>query len=327
MTVQLSFDECKWILKCYWKVENVVVVQRRWRVEFGTELPTRLTIKRIRDKFEVDGTVQDVKSSVHRILRAQKWNPYIPRLVHALNEDDPEMDRTKRKCCGVPASISGLISPDFYLWRVLKDTVYVTKSQTLKELRVQIEHACNVIPLATIQLECRSVDLRVSLSASSLVHRSVCNSKSWTQVIVSVICPKNVKKKPRNDRLSDANKNIRAMGYVEDKQSINLESRYKQKSPFAARPITEVFIGKENTRTTTTKECAFNAAWVSHIIVDRKQNIPSSESDPGQEISYHSYLPVSVTKFNDLHVSNQFCGQLAKVFHKNIKTQPDIEDD
>ena len=31
------------------------------------------------------------KSSVHRILRAQKWKPYIPRLAHALNEDDSEM--------------------------------------------------------------------------------------------------------------------------------------------------------------------------------------------------------------------------------------------
>ena len=28
------------------------------------------------------------KSSVHRILRAQKWKPYILRLVHELNEDN-----------------------------------------------------------------------------------------------------------------------------------------------------------------------------------------------------------------------------------------------
>ena len=41
-------------------MENVQV-QRRWRVEFGTPPPTtRVTITRIRDKFEVDGTVQDV---------------------------------------------------------------------------------------------------------------------------------------------------------------------------------------------------------------------------------------------------------------------------
>ena len=58
MAVKLSFDERKWLLKCYWKVENVVEVQLCWRVEFGTPPPTRVTITRIRDKFEVDGTVQ-----------------------------------------------------------------------------------------------------------------------------------------------------------------------------------------------------------------------------------------------------------------------------
>ena len=51
------------LLKCYWKVENAVEVQRRWRVEFGTSPPTKVTITRIRDKFEVDGTVQDVLKS------------------------------------------------------------------------------------------------------------------------------------------------------------------------------------------------------------------------------------------------------------------------
>ena len=58
MAVKLSFDECKSLLKCYWKVKNVEV-QRRWRVEFGTPPPTRIT-RRIPYKFEVDGTVQDV---------------------------------------------------------------------------------------------------------------------------------------------------------------------------------------------------------------------------------------------------------------------------
>ena len=36
LAVKLLFDECKWLLKCYWKVENVIEVQRRWRVEFDT---------------------------------------------------------------------------------------------------------------------------------------------------------------------------------------------------------------------------------------------------------------------------------------------------
>ena len=60
MAMKLSFNERKWLLKCYWKVENVVEVKRRLRVEFGTPPPTRVTITRIRDKFEVNGTAQDV---------------------------------------------------------------------------------------------------------------------------------------------------------------------------------------------------------------------------------------------------------------------------
>ena len=112
-------------------MKNVVEVQRRWTVEFGTLL-TRVTIPKIRYKFEVDETVKDVlkgrcgrkrssadnesadavlqvftgspkeslrqcsreigveKSSIHRILRAQKWKPYITRLVHARKADDPD---------------------------------------------------------------------------------------------------------------------------------------------------------------------------------------------------------------------------------------------
>ena len=108
------------------------------RVEFGTPSPTKVTITRIRDKFEVDQTMQVVlkgrcgrkrsstdnenadavmqviarspkislrqcsreigieKFSVQRILRAQKWKPYIPRLVQALNENDP--DRRLKFC-------------------------------------------------------------------------------------------------------------------------------------------------------------------------------------------------------------------------------------
>ena len=60
MAVKFSFDERKWLLKCHWKVENVVEVQRLWRAEFGTLPPTRVTITRIRVTFEVDGMVKDV---------------------------------------------------------------------------------------------------------------------------------------------------------------------------------------------------------------------------------------------------------------------------
>ena len=66
MAVKLSFEERKWLLKCYWKMENAEV-QRRWWVEYGTPPPPPptppppppwVTIIRIRDKIEVDGLVK-----------------------------------------------------------------------------------------------------------------------------------------------------------------------------------------------------------------------------------------------------------------------------
>ena len=59
-----------------------------------------------------------------------------------------EMDRTKRKCYEIPASIS------------LKNTVYATKPQALEEMTDQIEHAISDIPLTTIQTVSRSVRRR-----------------------------------------------------------------------------------------------------------------------------------------------------------------------
>ena len=84
MAVKLSFDERKWLLKCYWKVKNVVEVQRRWRVKFGTSPPTRVTITRIRNKFEVDGTVQDMlkdRCGRKRNSSATEFPPRSPDLL------------------------------------------------------------------------------------------------------------------------------------------------------------------------------------------------------------------------------------------------------
>ena len=39
---------------------EVVEDQRRWSVKYGIPQPTRAAITRIRDKFQVDETVQDV---------------------------------------------------------------------------------------------------------------------------------------------------------------------------------------------------------------------------------------------------------------------------
>ena len=107
MAVKLLFNEHKRLLKCSWKVEKVVEVQRRCRIEFGTPLPTRVTITRIRDKFQVDGTVQDVLKGRCRNGSAKEFHPRYPDSTHL----------------------------DFYFCGTLKNTVYATKPQTLEELR------------------------------------------------------------------------------------------------------------------------------------------------------------------------------------------------
>lgn len=132
MTTRLNLEERKFILKRYWNCESTAKVLREFRTKFNKDPPTKKTVKRLRDKFEADGTVHDVhkersgrprsstgsttekkklltfqksprksirqacrevgisKSSVHRVMQRLKWKSYIPRLVQALNEDDPD---------------------------------------------------------------------------------------------------------------------------------------------------------------------------------------------------------------------------------------------
>jgi hypothetical protein len=55
------------------------------------------------------------KTRVHHILRHEKWKPYIPRLLQALNEDDP--DRRLQFCdwfLGMCDGIKSLL--DFIVW-------------------------------------------------------------------------------------------------------------------------------------------------------------------------------------------------------------------
>jgi hypothetical protein len=58
---QLSFQQCKVVLKWYWKFENMCEVQIQWLREFAMEHPTGSTTASVHDKFEVDDTVHDVQ--------------------------------------------------------------------------------------------------------------------------------------------------------------------------------------------------------------------------------------------------------------------------
>ena len=116
-------------------MEDVVEVQRRWRVYFGTPPPIRVTTKRIRDKFEVLERCKITHSI--RIGRRGTATEFPPR--------SPD-----------------LTPLDIYLWGTSKNTVCATKPQTQEELRDQIEHAINDIPLTTIQTVCRCWECTVA---------------------------------------------------------------------------------------------------------------------------------------------------------------------
>ena len=128
MARHLTLSERQFIIKRYWKNENAADVIRCWEETFETPPPTRLTIYRIRDKFNDTGSVLDAprsgrpattctdenkdlvaasvieypctstrrrslelginRRSLQMMLKDLNYKPYIPRLVHGLIEDD-----------------------------------------------------------------------------------------------------------------------------------------------------------------------------------------------------------------------------------------------
>ena len=130
MANNLNTDERKWVLKEYWKSQNAETVRINWVETFGTQAPTRLTIYRIRDKFDATGSIVNApkagrpktvctedhkqlvaesfvqspkkstrraslelsisRSSIIRILKSIGLKAYRPRLIHGLLEDDPD---------------------------------------------------------------------------------------------------------------------------------------------------------------------------------------------------------------------------------------------
>ena len=125
----LTLDQRKWIVRSYCKHENAGEVRREWTQTFHTQPPTRLTIYRIRDKFNAEGSIVNKKksgrpktassednemqvaltfvnspkkstrraslelsiprTSLQRLMKKLLLRPYRPRLLHGLLEDDP----------------------------------------------------------------------------------------------------------------------------------------------------------------------------------------------------------------------------------------------
>ncbi|CAF1991725.1 unnamed protein product [Rotaria magnacalcarata] len=127
---QLNVKEKTWIVKHMYRLEYPINVQRLWSKEINNNPPDRKTIRSLMHKFEQTGSVlnidppgrpvsvigQETKdevssilkekprtslrqlstdlnismSSVRHIYKSLGFKPYIPRLIHELNEDDPD---------------------------------------------------------------------------------------------------------------------------------------------------------------------------------------------------------------------------------------------
>ena len=77
----LTLEQRKWILKSYWKHENAGDVRRHWTQTFHTDPPTRVTIYKIRDKFDADGTVATKKKSGRNKTSSTEENEMLVALI------------------------------------------------------------------------------------------------------------------------------------------------------------------------------------------------------------------------------------------------------
>jgi hypothetical protein len=78
---KLSIEQRKWILKQYWKTENAELVRTAWVEAFNTAPLTRLTIYRIRDKFDATGSVANApKSGRPKLTKCQ----YLRRTINTV---------------------------------------------------------------------------------------------------------------------------------------------------------------------------------------------------------------------------------------------------
>jgi hypothetical protein len=83
MAGNLSIEQRKWILKQYWKTENAEWVRTAWVEAFNTPPPTRLTIYRIRDKFDATGSVANApKSGRPKLTKRQYLRRTIKTIIY-----------------------------------------------------------------------------------------------------------------------------------------------------------------------------------------------------------------------------------------------------
>lgn len=86
----LTFEERKFVLKSYWKCRNMSEIQKKFMKTFKTDkAPSRLTIIRIRDKFETYGTIQNIHKE-RSGRRKTSTNSVMEELVMQAHHKNPK---------------------------------------------------------------------------------------------------------------------------------------------------------------------------------------------------------------------------------------------
>ena len=73
MQARLNFEQRKCAIKLWWKHENAPAVIRNWPEDMGTA-PTRLSLYRLRDKFDETGSIMDAPRSGRPVKVCTKEN-------------------------------------------------------------------------------------------------------------------------------------------------------------------------------------------------------------------------------------------------------------
>ena len=76
MAGNLTDKQLKWVLKQCWKIENSKRVRVQWIETFATPPRTRLTIYRLRDKFERTGSIHNASRSGRPITVTTQENEF-----------------------------------------------------------------------------------------------------------------------------------------------------------------------------------------------------------------------------------------------------------
>lgn len=109
---RLTFEERKQVLKFYFKYENISEVRRQWTLQFRSDAPSRLTISRIRDKFEEKGTVQDVCAGQSGRPRTSRSDDNVALVIRAFEASPTKSTRRASQEMGISQST---------VCRILKD--------------------------------------------------------------------------------------------------------------------------------------------------------------------------------------------------------------